>query len=73
MKGIPFIFPVLDSADFFSQPPEVIEKCFQLFEVYIRESPADKGILLAFTGDLEEKLIELVRVMKDQKLIYPEA
>jgi hypothetical protein len=73
LKGIPFILPVLDSADFFSQPPDVVEKCFQLFEVYIRESPADKGILLSFTGDLEESLIQLLKEMKDQKLIYPEA
>lgn len=72
LKGIPFIFPVFDSADFFSQPPEIIEKCFQLFEIYIRESPADKGILLAFTAELEESLIDLLEEMRSQKLQYSE-
>ena len=73
MKGIPFVLPLLDSADFFSQPAEVVEKCFQLFAVYVRESPADKGVLLAFHDDLEENLIGLLKGMKDQKLTYPEA
>jgi len=73
LKGIPFILPALDSADFFSQPAEVIEKCFKLFEIYVRESPVDKGILLAFAGELEESLIDLLKEMRDQKLSYSEA
>lgn len=73
MKGIPFILPLMDSSDFFSQPAEVVEKCFELFEVYVRESPADKGLLLSFKTDFEEQLVELLRSMKEEKLIYPEA
>ena len=60
MKGIPFVFPLFDSADFFSAPAESIENCFQLFEVYVRESPADKGVLLAFRTDMEEHLVGLL-------------
>jgi hypothetical protein len=75
MKGIPFILPLLDSADFFSQPAEVIEKCFQLFDAYIRESPSDKGVLLAVKQDIdiEDGLIELLNTMREEKLVYIEA
>lgn len=73
LKGIPFILPLLDSADYFSQPPEVVEKALELFEVYIRESPADKGLLLAFKENLEEELIALLKQMKEEKLVYGES
>jgi hypothetical protein len=73
MKGIPFILPLLDSADYFSQPPEVVQKAFELFDVYVRESPADKGLLLAFSTDMEEDLIKLLKQMKEEKLVYPES
>lgn len=72
MKGIPFILPILDSADFFTAPAEWIKNCFQLFDVYFRESPADQGILLAFESDMEDHLIQLLNKMKDEKLFYPE-
>lgn len=73
MKGMPFVLPLLDSADFFSQPAEVIENCFQLFAGYVRESPADKGVVLAVNLDLEDRLIELLQGMKAENLIYAEA
>jgi hypothetical protein len=75
-KGIPFVLPILDTADFFSQSEKVVDDLFQLFEVYIRESPADRGILLAFKTDrtdMEEALIELLKAMKEEGLLYPEA
>ncbi len=73
MKGIPFILPLLDSVDFFSQPAEVIENCFQLFDAYLRESPIDKGVLLAVKEDIEEQFINLLNGMRKEKLVYPEA
>jgi hypothetical protein len=74
MKGIPFILPLLDSPDFFSQPPEVVENAFQVFEVYLRESPLDKGMLLAFKSEeMEETLIGLLRELREENAVYPEA
>ncbi len=73
MKGIPYVLPLLDSADFFSQPEEVIENLFQLFDVFARESPADRGILLGFKAELEEPLRQLLKGMAEEKLVYPEA
>ncbi len=71
-KGLPFILPLLSTADFFGQPAEESEKWFQLFDVYINESPVDKGILMAFKADVEEQLIDLLNEMKKEGLEYPE-
>jgi hypothetical protein len=70
-KGLPFILPLMDAGDFFSQPPEVMKQCFELFDVYVRESPVDKGMLLAFESDMEKPLIALLKEMRDQGLKYP--
>jgi hypothetical protein len=71
-QGIQFILPLLGSADFFQQPEAESKKWFDLFEIYVNESPADKGVLLASKGDLDEDLIELLRQMRDDGLRYPE-
>jgi hypothetical protein len=72
-KGLPFILPLLDSADFFSQPEQTIKDCFELFDIYVRESPADNGVLLAAKRDLDEMLIGLLRDMRSQNATYPES
>ena len=62
---------MLSSEDFFSASPEAIEAWFTLFQVYWRESPEDRGILLASKLDLEQDLEELLQAMRDEGLEYP--
>jgi hypothetical protein len=69
-EGIPYILPQLRSEDFFSQPKEECEKWFQLFDVYVIESPVDQGILLASKTDLELQLSELLVQMREEGLNY---
>jgi hypothetical protein len=69
-EAIPYILPQLRSEDFFSQPKEECEKWFQLFDVYVIESPVDRGILLASKTDLEDQLSELLIQMRDEGLNY---
>jgi len=71
-KGLMYILPLLQASDFFSQPDEEAKKWFQLFDVYVNESPADKGILMAFKEDFEEQLVGILKKMKDEGLVYPE-
>jgi len=71
-KGIPFILPLLMSSDFFNQPAEEVLKSFQLFDFYISESPADKGVLLAAKNDIEQQLAEIIAGMNADNLEYPE-
>jgi len=71
--GIPFILPLLQSSDFFSQPEQESGKWFQLFDLYLHETPEDAGILLASKTDLDETLIELLGKMREEGLVYPES
>lgn len=71
-EAIPFVLPLLYSEDFFNRPVEECGKWFQLFDIYINESPADRGIILASKIDLEEKLIALLTKMREEDLAYPE-
>ncbi|HLW86631.1 MAG TPA: hypothetical protein VKR60_15545 [Candidatus Sulfotelmatobacter sp.] len=68
--GILFIVPLLASADFFSRPEEEVKSWFDLFDIYVRESPVDRGILLATKPDLEEAMAEIVREMKAEGMEY---
>jgi hypothetical protein len=71
-KGLPFILPLLESRHFLAEPAEEVERWFSLFDVYCNESPADKGVLLAFKKPWEEKLAGLLKQMRDEGLEYPE-
>jgi hypothetical protein len=70
--GILFIVPLLGSTHFFACPESECEKWFQLFDVYINESPADKGIMLAFKNDYEDLLLGVLDEMRAAGLAYPE-
>lgn len=70
--GIAFVLPLLDSGHFFSEPEEENEKWFQLFDVYLRESPIDKGIVLAFKANYEDLVVDLLKEMRREGLVYPE-
>jgi hypothetical protein len=71
-KALLFVAPLLATADFFSAPPEQIENCFKLFEVYINESPTDQGVLLATKYTIEDDLIALLHEMKEAGFEYAE-
>ncbi len=70
-RGLLFILPLLASKDFFSEGAEV-PKWFELCDVYVNESPADNGILLAAKNDIEEQIVGIVKQMRDQGMEYPE-
>lgn len=72
MRGIPFVLPLLTTADFFSSPAEERDKWFQLFDCYVSESPLDRGIIIASATDLDDELIPLLVDMRKEKLTYSE-
>jgi hypothetical protein len=70
--GLLFILPLLATTDFFDQPIEECDKWFRLFDVYVNESPADRGVLMASGVDFEEPLIGLLKQMREEGLKYDE-
>jgi len=71
-RGLRFVLPVLEATEFFKPSADSLKKWFEIFPILFGESPADKGVLLAFGDDFEEDLIELLRKMKEDGLKYPE-
>ncbi len=72
-QGIPFILPLLQSGDFFRQGEQESAKWFQLFDLHVRESPEDTGVLLASKTELDNVLLELLEKMREEGLVYPES
>jgi hypothetical protein len=71
-RGVPFIIPLLGTSNFFAEPAEVCESWFQLFDVYVNESPDDRGIVMATQADLEEEICALLTEMKQNGVVYLE-
>lgn len=70
--GLPFILPILQASDFFQQSEQESSKWFQLFDIYVRESPEDGGVLLASKTDFDDALSELLVKMREDGFTYPE-
>jgi hypothetical protein len=68
--GLLFVIPLLEAAAFFHASTEQIETWFSLFDFYLRESPGDRGILLATPHDIEKELIELLARLRDTGFVY---
>ena len=73
VRDLSFVIPKLGSKDFFSQSAEEQDKWFELFDVYIAESPADRGVVIASAFDTEEEMAALLSEMRDEGFVYPEA
>ncbi len=71
-EGISFILPLLETSDFFTQPEAERKKWFQLFDLFWRESPADKGLYLASKKPLLELLRPVVNEMMEAGHFHPD-
>jgi hypothetical protein len=60
MRQMPMPVPLLNSASFTRARAEQLESYFQLFDLYVAESPTDNGILIAATLDLDDILPDLI-------------
>lgn len=71
--GLMFILPLLDSAHFFSADEATRSSWFQLFNLYVNESAADKGVILASRLNYETDLERVLASMREDNLQYPES
>ena len=70
-RGLLFIVPLLRSEDFFKQPPEEIKKVFEVFDLYVNESPSDQGIIFAAKESIDDLLGDIVESMRQDGMAYP--
>jgi hypothetical protein len=60
MHEIPMPVPLFDSAAFTTARAEQLATYFNMFDLYVAESPADNGILIAASRNLDEALPQLI-------------
>lgn len=70
--GMIFMLPLLESQQFFTVENQELEKWFSLFDVYVRENTADRGLVIASKHDLDEMILGIVKQMRDEDWVYPE-
>ncbi len=71
-EATPFIVPRMDAAAFFRMGAEETEKFFSVIDIYVQESPEDRGILLASRTDFEKPIARTVTKLRQDALIYPD-
>src|SRR6266496_2251495 len=61
--GLTYIVPLLGTHDFFTNTDN-LTSWFQLLDIYVNESPADQGIVLASKHDLDDDLALIIDKMR---------
>jgi len=62
--GLTFIIPYWKASDFLAATPDDLAQWFEVFDVFIAESPDDRGILFASKDSLDEVLTEILEKMR---------
>jgi hypothetical protein len=71
-RGLLYIVPLLSSGEFFANDKRVVDTWFELFDVYLHESPEDKGIILAARENLDSILMSVTADLRERGLTYAE-
>ncbi|WP_446743876.1 hypothetical protein [Silvibacterium acidisoli] len=69
-EGLAFVLPRLTTQDFLSRGEDEILKWFEVFDVYIRESPEDEGFVIASKHDLRPVFREALETMREDGYVY---
>lgn len=69
-EGILFVLPRLASQDFFMHTDQQIRRWFEVFDVYVNESPEDEGIILACKDNMAPVVASIVSEMRGKGYRY---
>jgi len=69
-ESLPFLLPQLTTQDFFSRTEKEIHRWFEVFNIYIRESPEDEGVILACKDDLTSAIAGIITTMRSEGYRY---
>jgi hypothetical protein len=69
-QALPFIIPLLGTQDFFAQSEEAVKSWFTFVDVYINESPADLGIVMAARDNLKPVIASIISTMRQAGYRY---
>jgi hypothetical protein len=68
--GIPFLLPRLSSAEVFHSTAEERASWFQLFDIYLRESPEDGGVLLVARPPFLPEILQVLTALRKDGYRY---
>lgn len=68
---VSFVLPLFETRHLINATPEQRAAWFEVFDVYCRESPRDKGILLAFRKDFRTLLLAVLQGLEQDGHQYP--
>ena len=69
-EGILFVLPKLASQDFFAHTDPEIRRWFEVFDVYVNESPEDGGIIMACKDNMAPVIASIVEEMRAEGYRY---
>jgi hypothetical protein len=68
--GIPFVLPRFSSTEILNSTVKERASWFELFDVYVRESPEDNGMLLAAKPQLLSGIVQVVKSLRQDGYRY---
>src|SRR5215467_4119895 len=69
-EALPFILPRFSSQDFFAHTEAQIRRWFEVFDIYVAESPHDEGIIMACKDNLTALIATIVDEMRGKGYRY---
>jgi hypothetical protein len=71
-RGLLYVLPRWSSRDFFNLPEEDVQHLFEVCDLFVTESPADNGVLLASLKPIRAIINEVVRGLRQAGSVFPE-
>jgi hypothetical protein len=71
-KALLYILPKWQSRDFFSLPEDAVNQLFEICELFVAESPADKGVILASKKPLRTLIHDVIVRMREAGFHFPD-
>jgi hypothetical protein len=69
-EGLPFLLPQFTTQDFFASTEAKIRNWFEVFDIYIRESPEDQGVILGCKDNLTSTIAGIIKQMRNDGYHY---
>jgi len=70
-RGLLYVLPRWSSKEFFSLPEEEVKQLFDVCELFVTESPADQGVLVASAKPIRKLVHDAIQALREDGLEFP--
>jgi len=71
-RGLLYVLPRWSSQDFFQLPEEEVKHLFEICELFVTESPVDRGVLVASAKPIRPLVHQVVTDLREAGVIFPD-